>query len=256
MKNNFRILLFILCIASSFLSSSQIIENLIKDIEDQPVEIVDTLNRVYDTRELTVREIDKDLSEEYSGGEYNYERVQGSSENIFARFMSWALQGLQDIFGFTLTPLTVEILTYLFYFIIGVLVIYMIVKLVSNESASKLFGKSKEKGTVVTIEDTHIEEIDFTEMIQDSEREGNYRNAIRYQYLSLLKNLSAKQMISWDFQKTNTDYYKELKNPLDKEQFKKLSYLYDYVWYGEFAIDQDSYKEAVDEFKTLKNRAA
>ncbi len=256
MKNNYKNLLFFIFLASSFISSSQIIENLIKDIEDQPVEIVDTLDRVYDTRELTVRKIDQNLKEEYSGGEYNYERVQGASSNIFARFMSWALQGLQDIFGFTLSPLTVKILTYLFYFIIGVLVIYMIVRLVSNENASKLFGKSKEKGTVVTIEDTHIEEIDFTTMIQDSEREGNYRNAIRYQYLSLLKNLSAKQLISWDFQKTNTDYYRELSNPQDKEQFKKLSYLYDHVWYGEFAIDQHAYNEAVNEFQILKNRAA
>ena len=106
------------------------------------------------------------------------------------------------------------------------------------------------------MEEIHIEEIDFTDLIQSNEREGNYRNAVRYQYLAMLKSLSAQNLIEWDFQKTNTDYYRELKNLDTKEHFKKVSYLYDHVWYGEFPIGEETYREAVAEFQTLKNRAA
>ena len=240
----------------SYVGNAQILENVIQDIEEQPVEIVDTLNRKYDTRELTVRKIDKELKEEYSGGEFNYERTTATSQNLFARFFSWMMDGLQRVFGFQLSPLTIKILTYLFYFIIGAAVIFMIVRLVGNESASKLFGKTAKKSSNVEISDTHIEEIDFTTLIENSEREGSYRNAIRFQYLALLKSLSTKGLIDWDFQKTNSDYYHELKNLETREYFKKVSYLYDHVWYGEFPIDEETYKEAVTEFQSLKNRAA
>lgn len=249
-------LFFMLIIAFSNFGKAQVVEDLIDQIESQPVEIVDTLGRNYDTRELTVRKFDKELKEEYSSGEFNYERSQTSSQNLFSRFLSWVLEGIQDIFGFTLSPFTIKILTYLFYFLIGAAVVFMIVRLVGNESASKLFGRTSKEKSSVTIEDTHIEEIDFTNLILNNEKEGNYRNAIRFQYLSMLKSLSAQKLIEWDFQKTNSDYYRELQNPHLKEQFKKVSYLYDHVWYGEFTINEGSYKEAVQEFTSIKNKAA
>jgi len=83
---------------------------------------------------------------------------------------------------------------------------------------------------------------------------ANYRNAIRYLYLDSLKNLSASNKIDWDFQKTNSDYYRELKDPTLKNLFKKVSYLYDYVWYGEFDLNETSFKEAQSEFESLKNQ--
>ena len=256
MRNRAHLFTLWIALVFSIIGKAQIVENLIQEIEQQPVEIVDTLERNYDTRELIVRNIDPDLKETYSGAEFNYERTQTSSQNLFSRFVSWMIEGLQDIFGFTLSPLTIEIFTYLFYFLIGAAVIFMIVKLLGNENASKLFGRTVKKTSSVVIEETHIEEIDFTDLIQSNEREGNFRNAVRYQYLAMLKSLSAQNLIEWDFQKTNTDYYRELKNLDTKEHFKKVSYLYDHVWYGEFPIEENLYREAVAEFQILKNRAA
>jgi hypothetical protein len=256
MKNKFYVFTLFFVLVCSRTGNAQIVENLIKNMEEQPVEIVDTLGRNYDTRALKVRKIDQDLKEEYSGSEFNYERIQNSSQNLFGRFLSWILEGIQNIFGFTLSPTTIKLLTYLFYFLIGAVVVFMIVKLLGNEQASKLFGRTATKTSSVVIEKYHIGEIDLTNLIQENEREGNYRNAVRYQYLALLKSLSAKNLIDWDFQKTNTDYYRELTHIETKEHFKKISYLYDHVWYGEFAIDQNLYREAVTEFNALKNRAA
>jgi large-conductance mechanosensitive channel len=253
-----RAYLFILFIALAFSNTgnAQVVEDLIKKIEQQPVEIVDTLGRNYDTRNLSVRKIDQDVKEEYSGEEFNYERTQTSSQNLFNRIISWLIEGIQNIFGFTLSPFTITILTYVFYFLIGAVVVFMIVKLLGNENASKLFGRTARNTSSVVMEETHIEEIDFTDLIQSNEREGNFRNAVRYQYLAMLKGLSARNLIEWDFQKTNIDYYRELKNLETKEHFKKVSYLYDHVWYGEFPIGEETYREAVAEFQTLKNRAA
>ncbi|WP_124979775.1 DUF4129 domain-containing protein [Nonlabens xiamenensis] len=230
----------------------QQVEDLIDQLEHQPVEIVDTLEREYDTRKLEVRQWEPGLNEEYRGRDFNYRQLEGSSQNLLGRFMSWMLEGLQNIFGFTLSPLTVKLLTYLFYILIGIGVIYMIVRVLGKETASKLFGHTPKSASRVEIEETHIEEIDFTDFIAQSEREGNYRSAIRYQYLALLKALSQQGILEWDFQKTNTDYYRELNDPAMRDQFKKVSYLYDHVWYGEFPIDEASYRTAVSEFNHLK----
>jgi hypothetical protein len=256
MRNSAYLFILLMALVFSNMGKAQVIDDLIKKIEEQPVEIVDTLERNYDTRDLSVRKIDQDLKDEYSGGEFNYERTQTSSQNLFSRFISWIIEGIQNIFGFTLSPLTIKILTYLFYFLIAAVVIFMIVRLLGNEKASKLFGRTARKTSSVVIEETHIEEIDFTDLIQNNEKEANYRNAVRYQYLAMLKYLSSQNLIEWDFQKTNTDYYRELKNLETKEHFKKVSYLYDHVWYGEFPIGEESYREAVAEFQILKNRAA
>ncbi|WP_292890551.1 hypothetical protein [Nonlabens sp.] len=256
MRNRTYLYFLFIALAYSTLGNAQVVENLIQQIEQQPVEIVDTLGRNYDTRNLRLRKIDQDLKQEYSGEEFNYERTSTTNENFFARFISWIMERIQNIFGFSLSPLTIKILTYLFYFVIAAVVIFMIIRILGNENASKLFGKTSPKTSKVIIEETHIEEIDFTELIQNNEREGNYRNAVRYQYLELLKCLSSQNLIEWDFQKTNTDYYRELNNLYIKEHFKKVSYLYDHVWYGEFPIEAESYLEAVAEFQLLKNKVA
>lgn len=233
------------------------VDEIIKGIERQPVVIVDTLGRNYDTRQVAARKFKTDLKEAYDGPAYNYRRVvQSSSKNFFSRFVSWALEGLSNIFGFALSPWTIEIITYIFYFLIGAVVIYFIIRFVGSEGFSKVLSKDAKATGVVNLEDAHIEEIDLEAFIKESLVQGNYRNALRYQYLNVLKTLSTRSIIDWDFQKTNADYYREIQSQHLKEQFKDVSRIYDYVWYGEFPIEQTSYEEAMKQFNSLTKPAA
>ncbi|MEI7487385.1 MAG: hypothetical protein WCJ72_08235 [Chryseobacterium sp.] len=54
----------------------------------------------------------------------------------------------------------------------------------------------------------------------------------------MLKKLSDKKSINWNPEKTNKDYVTELKVPNLKNEFSNLSYIFEYVWYGEFSIDE------------------
>jgi hypothetical protein len=85
---------------------------------------------------------------------------------------------------------------------------------------------------------------DFEKLIKNCLTSGENRLSIRYYYLWLLKKMSDKELIIWDIEKTNSDYLYELKNQSDKEQFEYLSYLYNYIWYGEFDIDEESFERA------------
>ena len=70
-------------------------------------------------------------------------------------------------------------------------------------------------------------------------------------YLKCLKVLANKKTIEWHFDKTNTDYLNEIKDSKLKVLFKRVSYIYDYVWYGEFPIDADGFNRNTSDFNKL-----
>ena len=74
--------------------------------------------------------------------------------------------------------------------------------------------------------------------------------------LKSLKLLTSKDIIEWHFDKTNSEYLNEIKNENTKSVFKRISYIYEYVWYGEFTIDEAAYLKNISDFdkiNTLQN---
>ena len=67
-------------------------------------------------------------------------------------------------------------------------------------------------------------------------------------YLWLLKDLKESELIVWLPEKTNADYLSELKQEALRKQFSYLSYLYNYIWYGEFSITDEDYLSAKKAF--------
>ncbi len=103
------------------------------------------------------------------------------------------------------------------------------------------------------IETSRLDEID--RLIKEAENQYNYRLALRLQFLKIFKKMMENQFIQYKKDKTNYDYYNEIETPDLKKYFKKISRWYDYVWYGEYYIDQPVYRKALLEFKpssTLK----
>jgi hypothetical protein len=70
-------------------------------------------------------------------------------------------------------------------------------------------------------------------------------------YLKTLKVLANKAIIEWHFEKTNSDYFNEIKDPQIKLRFKRVSHIYDYIWYGEFSIDEVTYNKNQADFNRL-----
>ena len=66
----------------------------------------------------------------------------------------------------------------------------------------------------------------------------------------LLKSLSDKNIIEWDIEKTNLDYQREIQNTEIKKNFRFLSYVYEYSWYGEFELTEDDFRKAENAFLT------
>ena len=101
-------------------------------------------------------------------------------------------------------------------------------------------------------EENIIRNENIDDLIQQAVADKNYRLAIRYSYLLILKLLSEKDIIAWELQKTNSDYLDEITKENLKTPFKASTRLYEYVWYGDFLIDEPKYQKAALAFNALR----
>jgi hypothetical protein len=94
----------------------------------------------------------------------------------------------------------------------------------------------------------NIHSINFDKEIADAINKKQYRVAVRLFYLFTLKKLTDKALIAWEINKTNHDYSLELaKTPKGKmlqEDFDKGTYYFEYVWYGDFKVNEEQFAEA------------
>ncbi|MEO0898521.1 MAG: DUF4129 domain-containing protein [Bacteroidota bacterium] len=94
----------------------------------------------------------------------------------------------------------------------------------------------------------------FDQRIIDAEQAKDYRLAIRWRFLALLKKLNEGKRIIWQINKTNRDYYREIKNELEKDQFDDLALVYDYAWYGDFLVNESQYNKVKESFGRLMKK--
>jgi hypothetical protein len=100
-------------------------------------------------------------------------------------------------------------------------------------------------------DDIISEEDNLDELIATAEQQGNFRQAVRYRYRKLLKDMDERKLIKLDAKRTNWDYVSSLSgNPL-KKQFLLLTRAYEYIWYGEFNINNEQYEYVKTEFQAI-----
>ena len=212
------------------------------------VQVQDTLR--LDDSELNVREFEN-LADKYSGDDFVYER-KVEATGWWTRFKQWLSDFFKDLFNFEnrrdaekAVDLGIQIAGVLLF----LLVAYFIVKAILNKEGQWVFGKSSEKSIIpVTDIESNIQAVDFKSLIKQAEQNNNFRLAIRYYYLWLLKALNSKGIIHYDVEKTNSDYRDEIQAEPIRNAFGYTSYLYNYIWYGEFDVTEPQFHKAKTAF--------
>lgn len=210
---------------------------------------------IQDNSNVDKRQFD-DLKAKYKDEVFVYERTIESS-GWWTRFKQWLSDVFSDLFNFEnraeaakATDLALKIGGVILF----LLVIYFIFRAIINKEGSWIFGKSSDKNIIpVTDIESDIQAVDFKSLISVAENNNNFRLAIRYYYLWLLKDLTNAEYIEYDVEKTNSDYHKEIISEAIKKEFSYTSYLYNYIWYGEFNIDKDEFSRARHAFINFLN---
>lgn len=85
-------------------------------------------------------------------------------------------------------------------------------------------------------------------LLRNAAKSGNYRLAVRYLYLQLLSRLSDKRYIEINRNKTNFEYVTEVRKHSFANEFASLTLKYEYVWYGEYPVDQKLFEQLQNSF--------
>lgn len=214
----------------------------------------DSLIVKMDSIKIIQRSFEEPLAEKYTGDVYDYDTMEGEAENLITKYLTKFFRTIAEWFGVDINPSTLVFLNYMMYLLLILFGIYIVVKLLVGNQASSFLTNKSTTLAALQYEEEHIENVDLDAYIKDALKTGDYRLAIRFMYLRTLKQLSAANKIAWDFEKTNRDYYNELEEESLKEHFRKISYLYDYVWYGEFSIDEERFITAEQDFTNIEKQ--
>lgn len=213
--------------------------------------VKDSLTVAVDSSKIVPKHFTENLSEKYSGSDFDYDSMEGEAENFLGRAINWFFNKLGELFGIHLSPEMYQVVKFIIYGLLIIFAVYILVKLLVGDNASSFFSRKSKMVAPLNIQEEHIENIDLDSYIKNALKEENYRLAIRYMYLKSLKLLSLNNIIDWHFEKTNSDYYREIESVGLKENFKKASYLYDNIWYGEYALDKAGFENAKKDFERL-----
>ncbi|ARV14175.1 hypothetical protein BTO07_02970 [Polaribacter sp. SA4-12] len=216
-----------------------------KEPEQKKVIAIDTIHHEKSIEYADKRAFEDDLKEKYNDKEFIYteEKIEEEKEEKDSAV------GLAFAKGFLF------FISKVFPFLLGGLIIFIILKtFLGTETNFWNFKKTKKKVAEQLIyEDEDIHETDIDGLLQDAIHNKEYRLAIRYHYLSALKILSNKKLIDYHKDKTNSEYLFEIENSTTRTDFSYLSYVYSYVWYGDFPIDETNYKLAENKYSSFKS---
>jgi len=146
--------------------------------------------------------------------------------------------------------------TLIMWILVIALVIYIIYRLAVLQGGF-IFSRSKKivaQPTGVLPPEEDLEHTNWENLLKQAMGSSDTRLAVRYRYMWLLQLLQMSGQIQYRTDKTNYDYYTELNNAAYKQPFRQISRLYEYAWYGNFALSSAAYSDFLAHFDHLKNQ--
>lgn len=216
----------------------------------------------YDDTILDVKDISENDLETYKDNEaFNYIETEPEDNFIiraYHKITNWLGNIIREIveaiFGVgEAQGLLYFLFNILPYLIFGVLIFFLIRFFLKVNSRTLITGQRETASFQFTEDEQIIKNEDINALIDNAISQKSYRLAIRYYYLLSLKHLTEKQIITWQQEKTNEDYITEIESETIKNSFKNITRIYDYVWYGEFNVDQLRFESLKIPFESLNN---
>ncbi|MBO0936547.1 DUF4129 domain-containing protein [Fibrella sp. HMF5335] len=190
-----------------------------------------------DKTTIRVRPVDADkLHDIETDRRYQYGDDVPPTASAWDRFWAWFWRNVRELLR---TKAYQNVGQYVLLVAIGALVIWLLYK---ADVLSNLFpNRSKEQGLGYETLDENIHDINFTDRINEAIEGRSYRLAVRLLYLQTLKRLTDNGLIHWQVNKTNRQYAHELTGNALRPGFDRLTTQFEYVWYGDFPVDEDRF---------------
>lgn len=192
------------------------------------------------------------FADRYKSRDYNYGVQHGNG-----RLASWRerlARWIQQLFSIPdqSASKAVNWTLNVFFVLLTISVLYFIARAFFRKEGRWIFGNTKNNAFADSNEEiVKMEAQDLRTEIAALVQAGEYRQAIRYQYIYLLRQLAEKGKITLEQDKTAHQYSLELKDEEQRRQFRYASYLYNTIWFGQYGIDDGDYALAAQHFNTV-----
>ncbi|WP_299060558.1 hypothetical protein [uncultured Polaribacter sp.] len=207
---------------------------------DSIVKYKDTTKYSKSIEYSTLRTFSDSLNIKYNSKDFTYtEEKEKKKSNADLSFLTSIASFLKVIFPFLL----------------GGIVIFIILKVALGSRIGFFNFKKAPKKTAEKLiyEEEDINELDLNTLLEEAIQSENYKLAIRFYFLKTLKVLSTKKLINYHKDKTNSEYKFELKKGAVRNQFSYLTYVYSYVWYGDFAVSKEEFYTLQTKYESFIN---
>lgn len=178
-------------------------------------------------------------------GQRDFQYTEAAKEPATAswwqRLLGWLLRqlgGMQETKGGRVAWNTI------IYGLLGAGLVFAVLKLLQVD-ITRAFGRAPRRLPLAYEAGAeNIHELNFAEAIAQAEATGNLRLALRLGYLHLLKQLTDRDLIAWQPDKTNQAYLHELaaSYPAAHPAFAQLTRQFEYSWYGELPVSAALYQ--------------
>lgn len=173
----------------------------------------------------------------------------------FKRYISMQWEKLMNwLLGDFEAPIAVafflEMLPYILLLLLLSFITYLFIRLYPAVSP---LSSGKNPELILDEDEKIIRFKDIPDLIKKALSRGNYRLAVRYQFLYVLQQLADRDIVEYDSSKTDEEYLSEIQDPSVKKQFQKLNRIYDFVWYGNFSTNLQNYERIERDFERMQS---
>lgn len=130
---------------------------------------------------------------------------------------------------------------------------FLIYKLVKSKY---FFGFQEKKTKDLNLEFTaeRVDEVRYPQLVEQALLKKDYALAIRVNYWYILHLMDTGGLIHWEAYKTNRSYWHEIKDVEYRDDFGKLSRIFESVCYGDFDVDEVMYRNLEQEFVAFQQK--
>lgn len=235
----YRFIFVILLISISFSALSSVV---VKDT------IITESRLRTDTGKITIRTFDQQKLAAYrKQSEFIYQELSPLDTSLWDRFWRWVWSWLGHRKGISKQRTSFPLVKYAVIAVLVALLVFLAFKITGLDL--KIFSR-KSKAVDIPYSESldNIHEINFDEELTKAIAASNYRLAVRLFYLNSLKRLNDQNLIDWQPEKTNQIYLSEIADPRKKQLFTLLTTQFEYIWYGEFFIDEQHFNTVKADF--------
>jgi hypothetical protein len=140
-----------------------------------------------------------------------------------------------------------------FYSLLVCLAIFVLYRVVV---VNNLFGVNSSKKPRLPTEEPEVVDLSrevIDDRIQEAIDKKDFQVAIRYLFIKTLFALNERNWIQFHPEATNNQYLDQMKTHPQNKDFRFLTQVYEYVWYGKFQITEKQFSLVHSSFKNFQS---